>query len=368
VQVDHDVLARRPLGQPLGIVGAPDQPPALVRPPARWVACERGRDEIDLLIGLPRGVGRGAPGAPGGVLVTAATATPADPGASPADPGASTSGASGDASQTIYLVTGSAAFPIPSQEVLARLGYTPDQVRTVPKLWLDLLHKSTALELQPLPQGSGSGTPSASFMADGTLVVDSASGVQYLAAGGELHRVLNRTSLLLLEQRPDGPVQVSEQAIAAQPQGEPYGLADAPASPPEVPDGTSALLACASSDGEPAQLLERPPVAAGLVRAAPPAGVNARPPGTGEGEAPAVQVWLPPGRGVLARSSSFAGAEITPKAPVHLVTEGVAYPVPADVALRALGYQPEQVQTLPKAWLAALPKGPSLKPLKVPGR
>jgi hypothetical protein len=80
-----------------------------------------------------------------------------------------------------------------------------------------------------------------------------------------------------------------------------------------------------------------------------------------------VQVWLPPGRGVLARSSSSAGAEISPKAPVYLVTEGVAYPVPADVALRALGYQPEQVQTLPKAWLAALPKGPSLKPLKAPG-
>ena len=58
-------------------------------------------------------------------------------------------------------------------------------------------------------------------------------------------------------------------AVAAQPQGEPFGLTDAPVSPPEVPGGTSPLFACASSDGRPTQVLPRPPVA-GLVRARPP--------------------------------------------------------------------------------------------------
>jgi hypothetical protein len=341
VQVDHGLLAGRPLGQPIGIAGAPDQPPGLVGSPARWVVCQGGRNEVDLLIGLPPDAGRAGPGAPGGILASASDGS-----------------GDGDTGGTVYLITGSSAFPLSSPEVLGRLGYTADQVRTVPRRWLDLVPKASPLELQPLPRPSG-GVPGAPFMADGTVVVDQSSGVQYLAAGGELHRVLNRTSLLLLDHPIRGPAQVPGDAIAAQPQGEPFGLADAPASPPSVPGGTSRLFACTSSDRQPVQVLARPPVAAELVQATPPSGATEGP-GTG------VRVWLPPGRGTLVRPSTAAGAGATPSVPAYLVTEGVAYPVASESALTALGYQPRQVQPLPRPWLATLPRGPSLRTLRAP--
>jgi hypothetical protein len=337
VQVDHGLLADRSFGSAIGIPGAPDQPPALAGPPARWVACQGGRDEVQLLIGLGTGGGRGGPDAPGGILASAS---------------------GGSVGGTVYLVTEASAFRLASPEVLVRLGYTADQVRTVPRRWLDLVPRAAPLDLLPLPPSSGGGGPRAPFMADGTLVVDQSSGLQYLAAGGELHRVVNRTSLLLLDPPVRSKAQASPDAIAAQPQGEPFGLADAPASPPRVPEGTSPLFACTSSDGQPAQVLERPP-AAGLVRATPPSGAI-RTPGQ------ATQVWLPPGQGALVRPIRATGAGRGRPGPVSLVAEGVAYPVTSASALGALGYQPEQVRPLPAAWLAMLPRGPTLRTLKAP--
>jgi hypothetical protein len=331
VQVAHALLARQRRGQPIGILGAPDQPPVLLGPSARWVACEGGRNaEVDLLVGVPDAAGAADPGAPGGILARAA----------------------GDA--TTYLVTGPGAFALGSQQVLQRLGYTPDLIRTVPKLWLDLLPRVAVLRPQPLPAGpGGAAPPSAPFMADGTVVVDRSSGVQYLAAAGSLHRVRNRTSLLLLERQTRGPTQVPADAIAAQPLGAPFGIAAAPASPPALPEGTSPLFACAQTGAKPVAVLARPPVAAGLVRAAPPAGATSG--------AAAVRAWMAPDRGVLARPSTTAFADVSPSAPVYLVTAGVAYPVTSDGALGALGYQREQARPLPPAWLAALPRGPALE-------
>ena len=331
VQVDHRILAARSFGPPVGIPGAPDQPPTLVVPAARWMACQGGRGELHLLIGLPPGAGQASPAAPGGIL---------------ASPGGGLAGG------PVYLVTGSRAFRVASAEALARLGYTADQVRTVPRRWLDLVPKSTPLDLLPPPAASAGGPPTAPFMADGTLVVDRSSGLQYLAAGGELHRVLNRTSLLLLERPVRARTQVAADAIAAQPQGEPFGLVDAPASPPTVPGGTSSLFACASSDGRSTPVLPRPPTA-GLVRARPPSGAVTSP-------APPDQVWLPPGRGALVRPPGADG-------PSYLVAEGAAYPIASASALAALGYQKEQIRPLPRAWLATLPRGPVLRTLRAPG-
>jgi hypothetical protein len=339
VQVDHGLLADRSFGSALGIPGAPDQPPALAGPPARWVACQGGQDEVQLLIGLGAGAGRGGPSAPGGILASAS---------------------GGSVGGTVYLVTEASAFRLASPEVLVRLGYTADQVRTVPRRWLDLVPKAAPLDLLRLPRSSSGDGPRAPFMADGTLVVDQSSGLQYLAAGGELHRVVNRTSLLLLDPPVRSKAQASPDAIAAQPQGEPFGLADAPASPPRVPEGTSPLFACTSSDGQPTQVLSRPP-ATGLARATPPSGAI-RTPGQ------ARQVWLPPGQGVLVRAATATGtgsARLGRR--VFLVAEGVAYPVASESALGALGYQQEQVRPLPAAWLAMLPRGPTLRTLEAPG-
>jgi hypothetical protein len=328
VQVDHALIAGQRVGQPLGIPGAPDEPPGLLPSAAQWAACEGGRDEVDLLVGLPAGLGPAVPGAPGGVLAQAA------------------------GGERIYLVTGPGAYLVGSRAALARLGYTVDQVRTVPKRWLDLLPKVATLELLPLPgAGTGPPVPAAPFMADGTIVVEQPSGLQYLAAGGTLHRVLNRTSLLLLDQAVGGPVQVERAAVAAQPEGAPFGVADAPASPPEVPDGASPLFACAATGGRPVRMLARPPAAAGLVLAAPPAGRR---------DAGRVRVWQPAGQGVLARPADDAGQDLSTRAPAFLVADGTAYPIPSESAIGALGYTRQQVRPLPRPWLAALPRGPVL--------
>jgi hypothetical protein len=326
VQVSHALLAAQPHGGPLGIAAAPDEPPTLLDRQAPWVACEGGRGELDLVAGLPGGLAPADPGAPGGILARAR-----------GDP-------------QVRLVTGAGAYRL-APAALGRLGYTPDLIRTVPRRWLDLLPQQPTLDLLPLPRGPG-GAPAAAFMADGTIVADQRSGVQYLAGGGALHRILNHTSVLLLDHPTAGPVQAAADAIAAQPQGRPFGIAGAPASPPAVPEGTSPLFACAASDGAAVRVLPRPPLGGGLARALPPAGVP-RP-------APGERLWMVPGRGVLARPRGAPPADVSRRAPLYLVTAGAAYPVVSQAALGALGYGAEQARTLPPRWLAALPRGPAL--------
>jgi Type VII secretion system ESX-1, transport TM domain B len=329
VQVGHALVAGQPVGQPLGIPGAPDEPPGLLPGTSPWAACQGGGDRVDLLVGLPAPIGQAAPGAPGGILARAA------------------------GGQQVFLVAGRGAYRIGSQAALARLGYTVDQVRTVPRRWLDLLPRVANLELLALPgDGGGPAAPAAPFMADGTVVVEQPSGVQYLAGGGALHRVLNRTSLLLLDRPVRGPTPVGRAAVVAQPQGEPFGVAEAPPSPPAVPEGASRQYACASTTG-PVRVLDRPPTAPGLVRAAPPAGARAR------GGGP-VRVWQPAARGVLARPADAVGKDLSPRAPAYLVADGTAYPIPEESSLGALGYADTEVRPLPRAWLAALPRGPVL--------
>jgi Type VII secretion system ESX-1, transport TM domain B len=333
VQVAHELVAGQPIGQPVGIAGAPDQPPALLDPSAALVACQGGRGPVDLLIGPPGGLGPADPGAPGGLLARA-----------------------DDGGRTV-LATGQGAYPIGSRAALARLGYTVDQVRTAPRRWLDLLPVVATLDLQPLPNGAPGPAPAVPFP-DGTLVVEQPSGAQYLAAGGALHRVLNRTSLLLLDHPLGGPTRVTRAVIAAQPQGDPFGVAAAPPSPPAVPEASSKLLACTAAGGGPVRLLPRLPAAPGLVRAA---GPDRRDRGR-------ARVWQPPGRGLLARPAGAAGDEVTTRSPAYLVADGAAYPVPSEAALGALGYATDQVRLLPKAWLAALPRGPTLAPPARPRR
>ena len=365
VEVRHALIATQPHGSPIGIVGSPDEPPTLLGSTAAapWVACEGGTNEVDILAGVPgaapSGTASTAPSAPG-------PANPASPGTGAAAQ-AQAQAFAGVLARTasdpqVFLVTGAGKFAVGAL-ALRRLGYAQDQVRIVPSVWLAMLPLQATLDLLPLPPGTGTGArPAARFMADGTVVLDTDTGVQYLAGGGELHRILNQTSLLLLGHATVGPVQVADQAIAAQPQGQPFGIPEAPASPPSVPAGTGELFACATTSGGHVhvQVLPRPPLAQGLVQAPLPPGVHGVP-------GARVRVWMLPTRGVLARPGKVLRAEITPRTPVYLVTGGVLYPVPSAEALSALGYQQDQVQPLHRSWLAALPKGPSLVSLKPGG-
>jgi hypothetical protein len=337
VRVSHDLLVRQPQGPPLGIPDAPELPPPARAASPPWTACQRRGDPVvHLVVNRPGVPAQPQEAAFHGVLTRRG----------------------GD--RRIHLVTDSRAYPIGSLAALGAMGYAGSDVRIVPGPWLDLAPRGPVLAVQRLP---GRGTPPGApgFMADGSVVVDRASGQRFLAAGGRLHAVGNGSSLALLTGgRPVRPVVVDHAVLTTQPQGAPFGIQGAPDVVPPVPPGSSPLWACTpSAAGGEVQVLERLPVPQGFVARTP------GPPGAGGGTAAArFTVWQAPGDGLLARAPGPVDREISADDPVVLVTGGRALRIVSQDALRALGYARAPVAPVPRPWLAALPQGPSLEVIR----
>jgi hypothetical protein len=177
--------------------------------------------------------------------------------------------------------------------------------------------------------GIASSGPAPGWNADGTLLVDRATGGRYLVAEGRLRPVLNLTSLLLATSGdPPEPVRVAHDLLVRQPLGRPLGIPEAPERPP-VPRAPTPWTACVRADDDRTELLLGSPPGGGSRRG----GLLARPTG---------------GNGIL------------------LVTGGRAFPIDS-TALPALGYTGSQVQTVPARWLALVPRGPALRLLRPQG-
>jgi Type VII secretion system ESX-1, transport TM domain B len=372
VRVAHNLLARQPLGPALGIPETPERPPA-PRPPTSWTACARaGSDGIQLLLGSPTG---GDP-TPAGLL-----ARPA--------------GGSG-----VRLVTGGRAFPI-TATALGALGYARSQVQSVPARWLALVPRGPTLRVIR-PQGAAAAATAGSLaeaLVDGGLVRDRATGRRYLVEGGRLRPVLNKTSLLLLAGPAAVPVPIDHARVLAGPLGPDVGIAEAPQAPPPVPPAGTRPWACLDSDRAALRVADRLPVPAGLGRAdpglvslpAPPTtsppvptlppvtapspatsapaaptttGPAARPQRPATRGRPLVRLWQAPGSGDLVRVPAAAGREVSEKTPVWLVADGRAFAITSGESLAALGYGAAEPAVLPSAWLALVPKGPPLLPLR----
>lgn len=164
------------------------------------------------------------------------------------------------------------------------------------------------------------------WLADGSLVVDEATGARYVARAGTLRPTPTVTAALLAGARPQ-PTLVPHAKVVGAPIGLPLRDEGTPEAPPAVPPVQPSLTACLSGGDAVDVFAGRPGGAA-----VPTSGLLVRPRGSSE---------------------------------VRLLDRQRAFPLDPG-ALVALGYASTQVRDVPAAWLALVPAGPPLSTIGVP--
>jgi type VII secretion protein EccB len=169
----------------------------------------------------------------------------------------------------------------------------------------------------------------ASALTAGELLLVKETGTRFIYVGNELHPVLNWASALMLTGGNATITTVSASSLAGIPQGQPLGVLGAPDDLPAASAlNVGAWLACTQSG--------RVSVSIGS------------PPSLSE---------LPANDAVLASGS---GAE-------YLLWRGTRLRLDASWIVNALGLNNAPVIEVAPAWLNAVPAGPDLQPLSVPG-
>ncbi|GAA1589201.1 type VII secretion protein EccB [Actinoplanes couchii] len=321
--VSPDKLAKVPLGDPLGIPGAPDSLPAsksLLK--GAWSVCAdtaAGRARSTLLIGT---AAAGGAAAAGGLLVE-------------------------DSTGRTHLILGSQRFLLPAGKVdatvraLGWFGYRPWKVSAA---WVDAIPAGPDLA-PPAIQGRGqvSQIPGRRI---GRVLTDDGKNLAVVLADGiapltELQAKLlttevGGTPLQVGAQFLDLPVSKSELSAAAE------GL------PATIPALTEApATACVTSAGD-----------AIKVNVKIPAGVA--PAGTSRVDL----ISVARGAGAVVESAASPDA-VAGSGTVSLVTDnGIQYPLAARELLAKLGYSGVQPTRIPAQLIAYLPIGPALDPVR----
>ncbi|MGW4133494.1 type VII secretion protein EccB [Amycolatopsis japonica] len=339
-------LAGTPVGQPIGIAGAPDSLPAADKVKGgSWTVCTGGS-----------GSAATAPAAVVSVLLGHS------PGSALGENQAYyVSAPSGE----LYLVTRGKRFRLPSSSVAIALGYGTSRPIEVPALWLNTIVQGPDFVAQAT---SGLGRPGPVIDGKQSLVGqvyqarNAAIGTEQnylvradgLAALSRTEAALQLTASSTRRAYPEGPieaVQVTPDALNGIPISATAGIAkDLPPSPPEIVTPPLGSQPCVRQDpssgaGQPmvAEWLPDDQVAQASV-----------PLGTHQAGKTADRVAIPAGRGVLARDPAAPGV-------THLVTEvGEKYPLADAEAVTALGYTEIAAVPIPMRLLDLLPTGPVL--------
>lgn len=348
--VSPAALAGTPVGQPIGIAGAPDSLPAPGKlNTGRWTVCVQA-------------AGTATPS--GGAVVTVLLGQLA--GTALSDRQAFLVSAPGG---NLYLVSRGKRFRIPSRSVAAALGYGAVRSVDVPSAWLNTVAQGPDLAVRVIPGIGGPGP----VIGGRQSRIGEIYQVRNSAIDTEQNYVVRRDGLAVLSQTgaalllaepstrqayPDGPIEpvrvgpdaLTGLSIAAYP-----GLSnDLPPAPPEVVSPPSGTQPCVRQE----------PVAGGgqvtvaellpgdqVMRASVPVGTHRS--GT-----TADRAGLPAGGGVLARNAPAPGAA---GGVTYLVTEvGKKYPLADTGAVTALGYTESLAVPVSMQLLDLLPTGPVL--------
>jgi type VII secretion protein EccB len=341
--VSASALNGIPQGQPLGILGAPDQLPAASSLNAgAWLACSQsgpGAPLVSLSIGPPPQLSE--PPADDAVLV----ATP----------------------NAEYLLWRGTRLRLDAASIVAALGFNDAPVVKVAPPWLNAVPAGPDLGPLSVP---GAGQPGPVLGGLHTRVgqvlvvrnVGSPSELYVVGPGGVSLITATQAAVLLTDRGesaayPGGtvaPVTVSPAAIANAPVV-PSGLADkvaVPSAPPRdyLPGAGAVPCAEYSASGGTAPRLVFAVPPAGQPPAVGTPGVTASPEG-------ASLISVAPDDGALVRPEIAPGSG---GSSLFLVTDtGVKYPLPATEAT-ALGYRAGRADPLPAALLGLLPTGPAL--------
>jgi type VII secretion protein EccB len=350
VSVSQSSLAGTPVGQPIGIRGAPDALPEAGRlDTGPWTVCVQ-----------PAGAGTSA----AGPAVTLLLAQPA--GAVLTDQQALLVSAPDGLD---YLLWQGKRHRIAGRSELATLGYGDKPPVPVTAGWLNPIPQGADISV-PVTPGLGQPGPQ---IGGRQSVVGQVYEVRNPALGSDqLYLIrsdgvapLSRTSAALLlaapstqqayPNQPVEPIQVGPAALAgvATSTG-PDLVGTLPPVPPELvtppPGSVPCMLFGPSATGELGAAAELLPL--GLVNA------GAVPVAQHVAGTTADQVAIPVGSGVLARDLPAPGA--APSA-AYLITEvGIKYPLANTDVMAALGYSESSVVRVPAEMLALLPTGPLL--------
>lgn len=173
----------------------------------------------------------------------------------------------------------------------------------------------------------------ASSLKAGELLMVQGTGARYLYASGELRPVLNWSSALMLLGGTTTMTTVPAKTLAGVPQGPPLGVVGAPETlPPASAVNKGSWLACSQASG-----------GAAITSLSIGFGYPVRP--------------VPPGRAVIVSASGSS----------YLVWRGERLRIDAPWIPAALGLVRAPVIAVSPVWLDALPAGPDLRPVTVPG-
>ncbi|WP_410604740.1 type VII secretion protein EccB [Amycolatopsis sp. lyj-90] len=347
--VSPAALAGTPVGQPIGIPGAPDALPAPHQANAGpWTVCAQlpagttpsQGPVVTLLLGNPAGTVLGDGQA---LLVTQGG--------------------------RLYLVAQGKRFRVPNRSAAAALGYDALRPLDVPPAWLNSIPQGPDLAAPVVP-GIGEPGPvidgKQSLVGQIYQVRNSAINAEqnYLVRRDGL-AVLSRTGAALLlavpstrQAYPDGviePIQVGPGAMSGVSTTASAGLVgDMPSAPPAVIDPPPGSQPCVRQDptAGSGQALTALLVPDGQVMQA------SVPLGTHHAGTTADRVAIPAGGGVLARDPSAPG-DVGGAA--YLITEiGEKYPLRDAETAAALGYTASAAIPVPMSLLDLLPTGPVL--------
>ncbi|WIX98217.1 type VII secretion protein EccB [Amycolatopsis mongoliensis] len=348
--VSPQALAGTPVGQPIGIAGAPDSLPAADKvSTVRWTVCARSAgtavpsegSAVTLLLGQPDGA----------VLTDGQAFLVSAPGG------------------RLYLVSRGKRFRVPSRSVAAALGYGATRSVDVPSAWLNTIPQGPDLAAPDIPGIGGPGPVvggKQSLIGQIYQVRNSALETEqnYLVRRDGL-AVLSRTGAALLlaapstrQAYPDGPIEpvrVGPDALTGLSITAYAGLSsDLPPVPPEVVSPPSGTQPCVRQDvrldGGQAPVAELLPDNQVLQASVPL--------GTHQTGTTADRVAIPAGGGVLARDLPAPGAS---GGVLYLVTEvGKKYPLADAETVSALGYTGSTAVPVSSQLLNLLPTGPVL--------
>jgi type VII secretion protein EccB len=347
--VARAALVGVPRGVPLGIPGAPDLLPApgdLVADP--WTLCSR----------LPETPTAAAERAESILLVGATPADPAEPldqrGLLGADP-----------SGGLHLVWNSRRYAVEVPDlVLAALGWSRQMAVPVAVPVLNAFPPGPALGRISVERGDRA-SPVAGFRVGEVFVVESSSGDRRfgVALGNGLADITQVQADLLIADGANGlggrPTEMGQALYASSPRAPslvPTSPTALPATTPQLArPGAQAGICAVFSDGAAAPqvvLAASAPRPDGQVRLAPAAG---------DVVAPVDWVAVPPGRGAVVEA--MAGPEARNGA-LGLVSDlGQRHPLASTETLTLLGYADVRPQRLPAAVVALLPAGHALDPV-----
>jgi ESX secretion system ATPase EccB len=319
--VAHASLAGVPVGDTIGIAGAPQTLPATLLPGA-WAECLTQASRPGNGVVLDLAPGQHVTGSTAGQLVLVAGPT-----------------------GTQYVLWDNMKYLVPKRNALVAFGLGNQTPMSAPSSWLDAIPSGPALA-PPTIAGMGEEGPSVAGqpMRIGTVFEVSAAGADqyYVLLMGGL-APLGRTAAALLTVSGVGPVQhVSPAIVASAPASPNRSLLD---SLPDLLSGTA----------------YQPKGTALCLRQTSPGRASGTMVITDEAAAATTGVIVPSDTGMLVQPPARKSNFLAPTPPTYLITDqGIKYALANGGVMAAFGYSGITPHTMPVSVLGLIPSGPTL--------